>query len=505
MKETIRTSIGGLAFNVDIDAHEALTKYLNELSEHYKNKEDGNEIIGDIEARMSELLRMKITYPDRIVSLSDAEEIITTMGRPHQLFDEAFETENYEEEKTEDSKANTKSVNSSTSTEWRKKRLYRDVDHKIIGGVCSGLGHYLRIDPVLIRIGFVLLLIITNSLTPKLSLSMVVAYLILLIAMPKAKTMSEKIVMTRTNPTVEGIANRENIPPTKTRGSKFVKFLGVTLKVLVGGTSLIIGLSMLIATIAIIIALIVETPITSKFIFGLPYLGFGVTEIGSPLLIFLLTFSIIFIHFGVKLIFFKLKVVDFIIIGIAAVISISSLVFLLTTIKKEVVNYKRHAVETEHVAIQDSLKTVNIALSPEYLDHSTISNSMHWYRSNENNQWFSTPSVVIITDTNQIKTEISIEKKFYAKSRQLARQMAKQGHLPYTMKGDSLVISPNFKGENAQWDRNFFKIIVKPAKGVKINTTSPLKTYYTSDYRLDKEIGQPFHDESFTFRIELME
>ena len=506
MKETTRASIGGFAFNVDTDAHDSLSKYLSELSDHYKNKEDGEEILSDIEARMSELLSMKLTYPDRIVSLADAEEIIATMGRPNQLFDEDYDLESDEKSNSdEEAKTSQKTNSSSNPEEWRKKRLYRDVDHKIIGGVCSGLGHYLRIDPVLIRIGFVFLLILTNSITPELSLFAVVVYLILLIAMPKAKTMSEKIVMTRTNPTVEGIANRENVQNIKTRGSRFVKALATIFKVVVGGTSLLIGISLLLATIAVVIGLVVDSPLTSKFIFALPYFGFGITEISTPLLIFLFTFSIIFIHFGAKLIFSKLKVVDFIIIGVAIIISISSFTYLLTTIKSEVVNYKKHAVETEFVAITDSLKTINIALDKDYRDYSTISNNMFWYRSDENNQWFSAPSVVIVTDTNQVKTEISVEKKYYAKSRQLARRLAKQGHLSYTMKGDSLLLSPDFRGEKAQWDRNFFKIIVKPAKGVKVNVGSPLRSYYTSDYRLDRDLGQPFHEEDFTFRIELME
>lgn len=506
MKETTRASIGGFAFNVDTDAHDSLSKYLQELSDHYKNKEDGSEILSDIEARMSELLSMKLTYPDRIVTLADAEEIIATMGRPNQLFDEDYESGGAEETTTdEEPKPNPKASTPPISEEWRKKRLYRDVDHKIIGGVCSGLGHYLRIDPVLVRIGFIFLLILTNSITPELSMFAVVVYFILWIAMPKAKTMSEKIVMTRTNPTVEGIANRENPQNMKTRGSRFVKALVTIFKVFVGGTSLLIGISLLLATIAVVIGLIVDSPLTSKFIFALPYFGFGITEISTPLLVFLFTFSLIFIHFGTRLIFSKLKLVDFIVIGIATIISISSLMYLLTTIKAEVSNYKKHAIETEFVAIQDSLKTINIALDQDYRDHSTISNSMFWYRSNENNQWFSAPSVVIVTDTTQTKTEISIEKKFYAKSRQLARRLAKQGHIEYTVKGDSLLLSPDFRGEKAQWDRNFFKIIVKPAKGVKVNVGSPLRTYYTTDYRLDRDLGQPFHEKDFTFRIELME
>ena len=36
------------------------------------------------------------------------------------------------------------------------KRLYRDRSNKMISGVCAGLAQYLEIDPVLVRVGFVL-------------------------------------------------------------------------------------------------------------------------------------------------------------------------------------------------------------------------------------------------------------------------------------------------------------------------------------------------------------
>jgi phage shock protein C len=55
-------------------------------------------------------------------------------------------------------------------------RLLRTSDDRMLGGVCGGLGRYLKIDPVLVRLGFVLLTIY-GGIGP-------VLYLLLLILMP---------------------------------------------------------------------------------------------------------------------------------------------------------------------------------------------------------------------------------------------------------------------------------------------------------------------------------
>ncbi|NQT33735.1 PspC domain-containing protein [bacterium] len=37
------------------------------------------------------------------------------------------------------------------------KRLYRSMDNRLLAGVCSGLGEYFEIDPVIIRIIWIIL------------------------------------------------------------------------------------------------------------------------------------------------------------------------------------------------------------------------------------------------------------------------------------------------------------------------------------------------------------
>jgi phage shock protein C len=58
-----------------------------------------------------------------------------------------------------------------------ENRLYRDEQHKMIGGVCSGLADYFNVDVALVRVIFVLALILKGG--------GVLIYIVLWIVMPK--------------------------------------------------------------------------------------------------------------------------------------------------------------------------------------------------------------------------------------------------------------------------------------------------------------------------------
>lgn len=83
MKPTVRVSIGGLAFNLEEDAFHVLDSYLKSLRRHFSENPEADEIIADIESRLSELLQMRINGNDGVVSITDAQEITKIMGNPH--------------------------------------------------------------------------------------------------------------------------------------------------------------------------------------------------------------------------------------------------------------------------------------------------------------------------------------------------------------------------------------------------------------------------------------
>ncbi|MGC9344769.1 MAG: PspC domain-containing protein, partial [Bacteroidales bacterium] len=173
MKRAIKINLSGQVFHIDEDAYEKLKNYLDSISSHFSDVQESREILDDIENRIAELLSEKLTDPNRVVSLKDVEEIIEIMGRPEEIADE----EGAGEEKR-----------SYTGQGRRNRRLYRDPDNAVIGGVASGLSAYFNVDLLLIRILFVVL-ILAGAGFP------FILYLVLWIAVPKAKTAAEKLEM----------------------------------------------------------------------------------------------------------------------------------------------------------------------------------------------------------------------------------------------------------------------------------------------------------------------
>lgn len=169
MKITVSINLGGYSFNIDEDAYSELKRYLRSLELHFAEEESASEILSDIEARMAELFRMKLSAYKQVITIADVAEIKSIMGNPEDISD------------TEGTSAREKL----SSPGYH--RMYRDPDRRIIGGVCAGIGAYWRIEPWIVRLIFVAL-----SLAGGFG---VLIYLILYIAIPEARTTAQKIEM----------------------------------------------------------------------------------------------------------------------------------------------------------------------------------------------------------------------------------------------------------------------------------------------------------------------
>ena len=177
MNKVEKVSIGGVAFTLDMDAYIAVNKYLSELADYYSKKDSGSEIMEAIEGRFSELLFERCGV-NKVASESDIEEIIKTLGRPSEIENEEAVHSGSEQQTASEPKP--------------KKRLYRDIDNKSIGGVCSGLANYFGIDVTLIRILFAACALVGLFSEHSIILTAVIlAYFILWIAMPAAKTVQQ--------------------------------------------------------------------------------------------------------------------------------------------------------------------------------------------------------------------------------------------------------------------------------------------------------------------------
>lgn len=183
MNKTVTINLGGIVFHIDEDAYQKLSRYFDAIKRSLNNSSGQDEIIKDIEMRISELLSEKLVSDKHVIGLKEIDEVIAVMGQPEDYIIE------------DDSK------NESAYKAYKKsKKLYRDKDKGMIGGVAAGLSHYLGIDVVWIRV--LLLLFFFGFGTG------ILAYIILWIATPEAITTTEKLEMTGEPVTISSIEKK---------------------------------------------------------------------------------------------------------------------------------------------------------------------------------------------------------------------------------------------------------------------------------------------------------
>ncbi|MFO7722708.1 MAG: PspC domain-containing protein [Bacteroidales bacterium] len=167
MKKSFSVNISGIIFQIDEDAYDKLNRYLDRLNLHFANTEGKEEIIADIEQRIAEMLVAKLGDQHRIVTLTQIEEVIRLLGEPADFDD---------------------NISEPVSSERRyRRRLYRDSEDKVLGGVAGGMGAYFNTDPLWFRIAFIVFTFVGGS--------GVLVYLILWLIVPEARTTAEKLEM----------------------------------------------------------------------------------------------------------------------------------------------------------------------------------------------------------------------------------------------------------------------------------------------------------------------
>ncbi len=178
MTKVFNINLGGLPLTIDEDAYETLSSYLKTIHNHFRSSEGYEEITTDIEARMAELFQEKLGSRP-IVSLKDVNGVIAIMGTP-----EDFGAEPMEEPAASEPKSKFgKKFNIKTG-----KRLFRNPDEEVVGGVCSGIAAYFGIaDPLWVRLAFILFTFTGGFAVP--------LYFILWAILPKAESASDKLAM----------------------------------------------------------------------------------------------------------------------------------------------------------------------------------------------------------------------------------------------------------------------------------------------------------------------
>jgi phage shock protein PspC (stress-responsive transcriptional regulator) len=140
MNKVFNINLGGIVFTIDDVAFEKLNRYINKLKAHFAGTDGAADIIADIEARMAELIQQKLASPETIVNEAVVDEVIAVMGDVEELGGSSTGGE-----------ANSGHASAEMSQD---RKLRRNTSDKVLGGVCSGIAHYLGLDPALVRLAF---------------------------------------------------------------------------------------------------------------------------------------------------------------------------------------------------------------------------------------------------------------------------------------------------------------------------------------------------------------
>ncbi|MBT8395024.1 MAG: PspC domain-containing protein, partial [Bacteroidia bacterium] len=174
MNKTVNINLAGIFFHIDEDAYLKLQRYLEAIKRSFTDSQGQSEIISDIEARISELFSERVKHEKQVIGIKEVDEVIAIMGQPEDYLvdDEIFEDEPM-----------------TSKPKGSAKKLFRDTDNSYIGGVSSGLGHYLGIDSVWIRLLWVILALGSGG-------TFIFIYILFWVLVPEALTTSDKLIMT---------------------------------------------------------------------------------------------------------------------------------------------------------------------------------------------------------------------------------------------------------------------------------------------------------------------
>ncbi|MEJ7694846.1 PspC domain-containing protein [Daejeonella sp.] len=166
MNKTIIININGIVFHIEEDAYEVLRTYMTDVKRHFAYSPDSDEIVTDIENRLAEMFNERLVVDHKqVIVLADVIAVTAIMGNVND-FD----------------------IDDDDDTSLRSgRKLFRDIDERILGGVCAGVAHYFNIEPKWMRLLAILLVFFGGIGLP--------LYIILWIILPAASTRTDKMAM----------------------------------------------------------------------------------------------------------------------------------------------------------------------------------------------------------------------------------------------------------------------------------------------------------------------
>ncbi|MEM7187351.1 MAG: PspC domain-containing protein [Bacteroidota bacterium] len=452
MNKTVNINLAGTFFHIDEDAYGKLQRYLAAIKKSLSDPQGSDEIIKDIEARIAELFSEKLERSTQVVTIKELDEVIAVMGQPEDYM--------VDEEIFDDAPPRQRPRS-------KQRQLFRDEDNKIVAGVSSGIGHYLGIDAVWVRLFWVLFTIFSSGI-------FVLIYILFWIIVPAAVTTSDKLKMTGEPINISNIEKKfkegyENVSEkvknvdydkygekVKSSTTGFFETLGNVLLTLLKIFVKFIGVIVIIVSLSTLIGLIVGLFTAGSFgVWGQGELMDWyqlVDTTNAPIwLISMLTLFAVGIPFfalfilGLKMLISNLK-------SIGTPAKIALFVIWIASIIGLMIFGIRQATETAFNGEVRTENTLNITPG-DTLTIQMVSNAQYEYSArrrgrldieyNENNEkiLYSTDIRLIVRSTNDSTGRILIEKRADGRDYLSAKERAEAIDYDYAFDGSTLSLN----------------------------------------------------------------
>lgn len=485
MDKTININIAGTLFQIDEIAFKQLRDYLQAINNRFKNIQGGHETIEDIEYRIAEIFQSQKGLA-RVISKDNVEAMIAIIGKPED-FDQSPADENNQ------------------FHPHTKKRLYRNPGNKIIAGVCSGLGAYLDVDPVLFRVLFVAFAALFGT--------GFLLYIVLWIALPEANTEAKKREMfgdsyhsARSRNKQEGYYNSssdgnsyQNSSVIGNAFNEIFRAVGKVFYVIFRIFMIFIGLLFVLTSfLAIVVFLMI-------FVFKMPW-AFSATDFDpglvylsdllnyvfnpslTPWIIVLSVLSILlpllaFIYWGVKMIFW-FKANDWVLSIIASVIWVMSVTALAIIMFNQGISFKETGRTTTQAILPGTPDTLYVTTDHKIDDLKYSSkffpDDYTLFIVDSSDLIYIRPDLRLSISENEV-TQLEIRKRSSGITKSEAARKSESLIYNYKLSGDTVYLDEYFtipRGE--KWSADF----------VTIKLHVPEKTILYFDRSVEKLFGR---------------
>ncbi len=452
MNKTVNINLANVLFHIDEGAYNNMRLYLESVKRSFANTSGSDEILADIEARIAELFQEKLANERQVITQKEVDEVITIMGQPedYMVDEDIFEDE----------------PKAASSKNKHSKKLYRDTEMKYVAGVSSGLAHYAGVNPLWVRILWIILTIGSGG-------GFILLYGLLWILIPEATSTSQKLDMRGEDINITNIERKvkegfddvaekvKNVDYSEVgnkvkTGSKtifdslgdiimfffkiFGKFIGIIL-ILIGAVSII---GMFIGMLTVGTLDWINMP-------GIDGLIDNVTEVPVWLLSMLFFFAIgipffFLLYLGLKILVNNLKsigsIAKFSLLGLWLI----SLISIIVLIAREAASHAfTGSVSTEEVfALENETDTLNIQLLTSELfdqrEHMRLDDMLMVYDNDGEEVLLSDDVRFHIKKSQDSNIKVTVRKEANGPAYNEARTTAEKINYSYEVSGNTLIL-----------------------------------------------------------------